>query len=67
LLRTLLDRVKGAHGQATPVHIFPALPVSVAVELGRVRMPKADSPWRLYDQVNARGGFIDAISIPTGV
>ncbi len=67
LMRTLLDKVKAAHGQTTPVHIFPAVPVSVAVELGRVRMPKADSPWRLYDQVNARGGFIDALSIPTGV
>lgn len=67
LLRTLLDRVKAVHGQTTPIHIFPAVPVSVAVELGRIRMPKADSPWRLYDQVNARGGFIDALSIPTGV
>jgi hypothetical protein len=67
LLRTLLDRMKAAHGQTTPIHIFPAVPVSVAVELGRIRMPKADSPWRLYDQVNARGGFIDALSIPTGV
>jgi hypothetical protein len=67
LLRTLLDRVKAVHGQTTPVHIFPAIPVSVAVELGRIRMPKADSPWKLYDQVNARGGFVDALSIPTGV
>jgi SMODS-associated and fused to various effectors sensor domain len=67
LMRTLLDRIKAVHGQTTPVHLFPAVPVSVAVELGRVRMPKADSPWRLYDQINARGGFVDALSIPTGV
>lgn len=67
LLRTLLDRVKAAHGQVTPVHVFLAVPVSVAVELGRIRMPKADSPWTLYDQVNARGGFIEALEIPTGV
>jgi hypothetical protein len=38
----------------------------MAVELGRVRMPKADSPWHVYDQVNARGGFIHALSIPNG-
>lgn len=63
VLRTLLDRIKSAHGQTTPVHIFPAVPVSVAVELGRVRMPKADSPWVLYDQVNARGGFVRALDI----
>jgi hypothetical protein len=64
VMRTLLDRIKAAHGQTVPIHIFPAAPVSVAVELGRVRMPKADSPWRLYDQVNARGGFVHALSIP---
>jgi hypothetical protein len=67
LLRRLLDRIKAVHGQTTPIHVFPAVPVSVAVELGRVRMPKADSPWRVYEQTNARGGFVPALSIPNGV
>lgn len=66
LMRPLLDRIKVRHGQNTPLHIFPAAPVSVAVELGRVRMPKADMPWRIYDQVNALGGFVPAFSIPSG-
>lgn len=66
LLRPLLDRIKAAHGQAAPLHIFPAAPVSLAVEFGRIRMPKADMPWRIYDQVNARGGFVPALSIPSG-
>jgi hypothetical protein len=66
LIRSLLDRIKARHGQGTTLHIFPALSVSTAVELGRVRMPKADMPWRIYDQVNARGGFVLAVSIPTG-
>jgi hypothetical protein len=66
LLRPLLDRIKAACGQAAPLHIFPASPVSLAVELGRVRMPKADMPWRIYDQVNELGGFVSALSIPTG-
>jgi hypothetical protein len=65
-LRQLLDRIKAAHGQSTPLHIFPAASVSVCVEMGRIRMPKADTPWRLYDQVNARGGFVHAFDIPTG-
>lgn len=63
-IRQLLNRIKERHGQTTPLHIFPAVSVSAAVELGRTRMPKADMPWRLYDQVNARGGFIYALSIP---
>ncbi len=58
--RTALDQVKAVHGQTEVLHVFSAMPVSLAVELGRVRMPKADMPWLLYDQVNARGGFIQA-------
>lgn len=66
LMRPLLDRIKARHGQNTPLHVFPTVSVSVAVELGRVRMPKADMPWRIYDQVNSRGGFVPALSIPSG-
>jgi hypothetical protein len=63
MIRPLLDRIKAKHGQNTPLHIFPAVPVSLAVELGRVRMPKADTPWQIYDQSNALGGFVQALSI----
>jgi hypothetical protein len=66
IVRPLLDRIKANHGQTTPLHIFPALSVSAAVELGRVRMPKADTPWKVYDQVNHRGGFVHVFDIPQG-
>jgi hypothetical protein len=66
LVRTALDQIKAIHGQTEVLHVFPAMPVSLAVELGRVRMPKADMPWLVYDQVNARGGFIRALMIPDG-
>jgi hypothetical protein len=62
LLRKLLDRIKSRHGQNTELHIFPAMPVSASVELGRIRMPKADMPWTVYDQINERGGFIAALT-----
>ena len=45
--------------------MFPAAPVSVAVELGRVLQPKADVPLRLYDQNNNLGGFVPALDINT--
>ncbi len=63
LMRPLLDKIKMVHGQTTTLNIFPATSVSIAAELGRVRMPKADMPWQIYDQVNKRGGFIPAIKI----
>jgi hypothetical protein len=66
LLRTVLDQIKAAHGQRTVLHVFPAMSVALAVEVGRVRMPKADIPWQIYDQVNALGGFVPALALPYG-
>lgn len=62
-MRPLLDRIKAVHGQDTVLHVFPVCSVSTAVECGRIRMPKADMPWRIYDQVGARGGFVSALSV----
>jgi hypothetical protein len=64
-IRPLLDRIQAEHGQTT-LHVFPVAGVSAAVELGRVRMPKAHMPWQLYDHVNSRGGFIPALLLPFG-
>lgn len=65
-LRPVFDQIKAAHGQSTLLHVFPVAPVAAAIEFGRVRMPKADMPCLIYDQVNALGGFIPAVSIPQG-
>lgn len=65
LIRSLLDRIKRCHGEHAEVAIFPAMPVACAVELGRVRMPKADLPWRIYDQLPHRG-FAPTVCIPYG-
>lgn len=62
-IRALLNRIKSTHGQGTPLHIFPAMPVATAVELGRVRMPKADPPFVLYDQNHLTNGFSQAFII----
>lgn len=61
--RTLLDKIKAKHGEEGVTHIFPAVPVSVAVEIGRIRQPKADLPFVIYDQNRDRGGFAEAIRI----
>jgi len=63
VLRRVFDQIKFAHGQSAVLHLFPAAPVSACLEVGRVRMPKADMPWQLYDQVNPLGGFVPALSI----
>ena len=55
--RQLLDRIKAKHGQNALLHLFPATPVAIAVEIGRVWMPKADLPIRIYDQNRKTEGF----------
>ena len=62
-LRRLLDRIKAAHGEQVVINVFPALPNSCAVEVGRVWMPKADLRMRIYDQNSKRGGFIETLTI----
>jgi hypothetical protein len=63
VVRSLLIEIGQAHGKSTELSIFPAMPIACAVELGRVRMPKAEMPFTIYDQNNQRGGFIRALNI----
>ena len=61
--RRLLNQIKSVHGQNSIVHVFPAISIAYAVEIGRVRQPKADLPLKIYDQNNKVGGFSPAFVI----
>jgi CBASS immunity sensor of nucleotide second messenger signals len=61
LMRGLFDRIKAEHGNDAEIHIFPAAPISINIELGRVWMPKADLNLMLYDE--NKSGFIPAFKI----
>ena len=62
-VRKALVAINAVHGIATPLHIFPAMPVACAVELGRVRLPKPDAPWIVYDHHRPSGKFTQALTI----
>lgn len=62
IFRKTMDEIKYVHGQDAELHVFPAVPVAVALEIGRIRMPKADLPLHVYDQQNG-AGFQFALSI----
>lgn len=64
-IRLLMNEIKTVHGQDNIIHIFPAMSNSAAIELGRVRMPKADLPLLIYDQnfQNPNMGFYKTIKI----
>lgn len=59
----LLDEIKAIHGQQSTLHVFPAMPIATALELGRIISPKATMPIKLYDQNNHLGGFIHAFDL----
>lgn len=62
-VRRLFNQIKTEYNEKTPLHIFPAMPVATAIELGRVWMPKADMPIFIYDQNTATEGFIKVLEI----
>ena len=62
IVRQAFDKIKSYHG-CTDLHIFPAMPVSASVELGRVWMPKADMPMVIYDENKEKNGFYKTITI----
>ena len=45
------------------IHVFPAAPVAAAIDFGRVIMPKADLPMRVYDENRTLGGFQFAVDL----
>ncbi len=59
----MIIEIKHQHGHMAPLSIFPVMPISCAIELGRVRMPKADMSWIIYDQNHKKGKFIKALTI----
>ena len=62
-VRQLMDRIKARHGEKATIRVFPAMPVALAVEFGRILMPKADLPLSVYDENKRLGGFVHAIDI----
>jgi hypothetical protein len=62
IARKAFDSIKYHHG-CVDLHMFPAMPVSASIELGRVWMPKADMPLVIYDENKANNGFFKTIII----
>lgn len=63
ICRQLNDEIKLKHGQQSLLRVFPAMPVSAAIEFGRSRMPKADLPMLIYDQNKVTNSFVPTIKI----
>ncbi|MGE8533287.1 MAG: HNH endonuclease [Chryseobacterium sp.] len=62
-MKEAFREIKKIHGQEVLLNIFPAMPISLAIQLGRVWMPKADVSMKIFDQNYALGGFSEALEI----
>ena len=58
-----MDRIKTRHGEKATISVFPAMPVALAVEFGRILMPKADLALKIFDENKKLGGFVHALDI----
>jgi hypothetical protein len=59
-IRTLLRRIRETHGHNCEIHLFPAIPLSIAVSIGCILLPKIDPKIHVYENYN---GFIYALTI----
>jgi len=60
--REVMEQIKQIHGNKKPIHVFPVMPVSLAVRFGMDYMSKTDNPLIIYDEI-AGQGFIQALNI----
>jgi len=60
--RAVMEQIKQRHGKGSDIHVFPAMPVSLAVRFGMDYMPKTDNKLLVYDE-QLEKGFVYALSI----
>lgn len=61
-LRRFLAHVEADHGKIQRVSIFPAVPLSAAVTIGRVLMPHVSPAWRVFDR-DKNNQFFEALEV----
>lgn len=59
----LLQEIRQSYGPRVQINIFPAVPASIAVEIGRCLLPKTDPKIHVYDHNKKTKGFKKALTI----
>lgn len=62
-VRNAYSDIRTIQGENSEIHLFPVMPNSCAIEMGRVWMPKVDLALIIYDQNKNRDGFYKTITI----
>ncbi|MCB2380326.1 SAVED domain-containing protein [Hymenobacter sp. BT635] len=61
--RRLLSQIRQHHGEECEIHLFPAVPVSIAIEIGRALLPKVDPTIHVYNLDRASATFHPVLTI----
>lgn len=60
----LIARLETLVPKTTPIHVFPAMPASLAVAFGMAIKPKVSFPIQVYDAEGPNGLFHPALTLP---
>lgn len=63
LYHRTLSRISSDAGKECTIHLFPAVPVSVAIQMGRNLLPKADARIQVYDFNRDVEGWLKTICL----
>jgi hypothetical protein len=58
-----LAEIRRRHGEGCEIHLFPAVPNAIAVELGRALLPKIDPPLHVYECDRTLHGFQHVLTV----
>ena len=61
--RNVLSTIREKHGGNVNIHLFPAVPISIAVACGQELLPKADPAIHVYDLNKSQGGWKKTLKI----
>lgn len=61
--RILLNQIQEKHGKDCNIHIFPAVPVSIALQCGKELLPTKDPNIYVYEFLDETKSFIEAIKL----
>jgi hypothetical protein len=56
--RRLLSRIRADAGASCRLHVFPAVPLAIAIQMGRTVLPKSDAEIVVYDYNKKANGWI---------
>jgi hypothetical protein len=62
MLRRFLAMIEEQHGKIDSIALFPAVPVSAAIQIGRTLMPSVSPSWRVFDRVES-GEFVEMLEV----